>query len=134
MLCYNSDNRESEERTLTINNVGQTIRNICLDVLQRKCNYSAWFSDSPSIMVTFGLDNDCQVFKKRKVKQDSVFSVKLSFGIRTELRVRNMRPKDTLRLAWEGLRYLRREDPHLHLYIIVKGGMADVTPCSRNMG
>ena len=32
MLCHNSDNRESEERTLTINNVGQTIRNICLDV------------------------------------------------------------------------------------------------------
>ena len=64
MLCHNSDNRESEERTLTINNVGQTIRNICLDVLQRKCNYSAWFSDSPSRMVTFGLDSDCQVFKK----------------------------------------------------------------------
>ena len=105
-----------------INNVGQTIRNICLDVLQRKCNYSAWFSDSPSRMVIFGLDNVCQVFKKWKVKQDSVFSVKLSFGIRTELRVQNMRPKDTLHLAWEGVRYLRREDPHLHPYIIVKGG------------
>ena len=64
MLCHNSDNRKSEERTLTINNVGQTIRNICLDVLQRKCNCSAWVPDSPSRMVTFGLDNDCQVFKK----------------------------------------------------------------------
>ena len=32
MLCHNSDNRESEERTLTINNVGQTIQNIWLDI------------------------------------------------------------------------------------------------------
>ena len=61
MCCHNSNNCESEERTLRINNVGQTIRNICLDVLR---NYSAWFSDSPSRMVTFGLDNDCKVFKK----------------------------------------------------------------------
>ena len=32
MCCHNSNNCESEERTLRINNVGQTIQNICLDV------------------------------------------------------------------------------------------------------
>ena len=32
MWCHNSNNRDSEEPSLRINNVGQTIQNICLDV------------------------------------------------------------------------------------------------------
>ena len=51
-----------------------------LTFLQRICEYSTWFSDSPSRMVTFYLDNDCQSFKKWNIKQDSVFRV--SFGMR----------------------------------------------------